>query len=162
MVLALLHAKLYILCFAFFFLNCFWGWGRDVGHFKSLCWLCYSTVSFLCFGIFFFFFFAVRHMGSQFPDQGSNPHPLHLKATSSPLDHQGSPCLFSLLKDFVHSRCQDPQVLLKHTCSAILEQSQLTARGIGGENAHTYWAHPGNVSSLAPHNTWGRDYLYRW
>ena len=99
----------------------------------------FVTVLFLFYVLgFFFFFFAVRHMGSQFPDQGSNPHPLHLKATSSPPDHQGSPCLFSLLKDFVHSRCQDPQVLSKHTCSAILEQSQLTARGIGGENAHTY------------------------
>ena len=97
-----------------------------------------------------------------FPDQGSNPHPLHLKAMSPPLDHQRSPCLFSLLKDFVHSRCQDPQVLLKHTCSAILEQTQLTARGIGGENTHTYWAHPGNVFSLAPHKHLGRDYLYRW
>ena len=29
-------------------------------------------------------------MGSYFPDQGSNPHPLHWRADSKPLDHQGS------------------------------------------------------------------------
>ena len=34
---------------------------------------------------------APRHMGSYFPDQGSNPCPLHWKADSSPLDHQGVP-----------------------------------------------------------------------
>ena len=28
-------------------------------------------------GIFFFFGHAARHMGSQFPDQGLNPCPLH-------------------------------------------------------------------------------------
>ena len=31
---------------------------------------------------------APRHVGSQFPDQGSNPRPLHWKADSLPLDHQ--------------------------------------------------------------------------
>ena len=31
-----------------------------------------------------------------FPDQGSNPHPLHWKADSLPLDHQGSPSKSSL------------------------------------------------------------------
>ena len=29
-----------------------------------------------------------------FPDQGSNPCPLHWQADSQPLRHQGSPCLF--------------------------------------------------------------------
>ena len=29
-----------------------------------------------------------------FPDQGSNPSPLHWQADSQPLRHQGSPCLF--------------------------------------------------------------------
>ena len=33
---------------------------------------------------------APQHVGSQFPDQGSNPCPLHWKADSLPLDHQGS------------------------------------------------------------------------
>ena len=34
-----------------------------------------------------------------FPDQGSNPCPLHWQADSSPLDHQGSPMFFKgLLK----------------------------------------------------------------
>ena len=40
------------------------------------------------FLIFFFFFFnvddflATRHVGSQLPDQGLNPHPLHCKGES--------------------------------------------------------------------------------
>ena len=29
-----------------------------------------------------------------FPDQGSNPYPLHWQADSQPLRHQGSPCIF--------------------------------------------------------------------
>ena len=33
---------------------------------------------------------APQHVGSQFPDQGSNPCPLHCKEDSLPLDHQGS------------------------------------------------------------------------
>ena len=35
-------------------------------------------------------FIAPQHVGS-FPDQGSNPLPLHWKADSSALNHQGSP-----------------------------------------------------------------------
>ena len=34
---------------------------------------------------------APWHVGSYFPDQGSNPRSLHWKADSSPLDHRGSP-----------------------------------------------------------------------
>ena len=34
---------------------------------------------------------TLRHVGSEFPDQGSNPRPLHCKVNSQPLDHQGSP-----------------------------------------------------------------------
>ena len=34
---------------------------------------------------------APRHVGSSFPDQGSNPRPLHWKADSEPLDHQEVP-----------------------------------------------------------------------
>ena len=37
---------------------------------------------------------APQHVRSQFPDQGSNPRPLHCKADSLPLDHQGSPLCF--------------------------------------------------------------------
>ena len=39
-------------------------------------------------------FVAPWHVGSQFPDQGSNPHPLHPMAGSQPRDHQGSPLCF--------------------------------------------------------------------
>ena len=34
---------------------------------------------------------ALWHVGSKFPDQGSNLRPLHCKENSEPLDHQGSP-----------------------------------------------------------------------
>ena len=34
---------------------------------------------------------TLRHVGSEFPDQGSNPRPLHCKVNSQPLHHQGSP-----------------------------------------------------------------------
>ena len=33
----------------------------------------------------------IRHVGSQLPNQGSNPQPLHWKVESSPLNHQESP-----------------------------------------------------------------------
>ena len=43
----------------------------------------------LFLSVFFFFFFfnvddflAARHVGSQLPDQGLNPHPLHCKGES--------------------------------------------------------------------------------
>ena len=40
----------------------------------------------VCFFFFFFFnvddFLAARHVGSQLPDQGLNPHPLHCKGES--------------------------------------------------------------------------------
>ena len=44
-----------------------------------------------CFCCLRFGFLAARHVGSELPDQGSNPHPLHWKAKSQPLDHQESP-----------------------------------------------------------------------
>ena len=34
---------------------------------------------------------TLRHVESQFPDQGLNPYPLHCKADSEPLDHQEGP-----------------------------------------------------------------------
>ena len=37
-----------------------------------------------------------------FPDQGSNPCPLHWQADSQPLHHQGSPSSFLLLMYFIH------------------------------------------------------------
>ena len=36
-------------------------------------------------------FLAPRHVGSQLLNQESNLHPLHWKAKSQQLDHQGSP-----------------------------------------------------------------------
>ena len=41
---------------------------------------------------------ALRHMGSQFPDQGSNWRPLNCKAVSQPLDHQEVPGLLEYFK----------------------------------------------------------------
>ena len=43
----------------------------------SLYWIYYNIVSVLCFG-----FGAMRHVGSQLPDEGSDPHPLHWKLKS--------------------------------------------------------------------------------
>ena len=47
-----------------------------------------------------------------FPDQGSNPYPLHWQADSQPLRHQGSPCIRFYMAPFtqhtyfeVHLRC---------------------------------------------------------
>ena len=42
-------------------------------------------------------FTALWHMGSELPDKGSSLHPLHCKVDSSPLDHQGSPEMKSIL-----------------------------------------------------------------
>ena len=50
--------------------------------FIYLIWLCWVLVVLVV---------ACVHVGSQFPNQGLNPSPLHLKADSQPLDHQGSP-----------------------------------------------------------------------
>ena len=40
---------------------------------------------------------ALQHIRTLFLDRGSNPHPLHCKVDSQPLDHQGSPqrCRFN-------------------------------------------------------------------
>ena len=50
---------------------------------------------------------APRHVGI-FPDQGSNPCPLHWQADSQPLRHQGSPLFFfeAAFLDLVKSRTQ--------------------------------------------------------
>ena len=42
---------------------------------------------FLCFGSL-----AARHVGPFSPTKGLNPHPLHCKMKSQPLDCQGNPC----------------------------------------------------------------------
>ena len=44
-----------------------------------------------CFCFVFLCFFTARHVGSQFPNQGSNLPPPHWEVKSEPLDHQGSP-----------------------------------------------------------------------
>ena len=49
----------------------------DMDHFESLIEL--VTILFL-FYVLIFFFLATRHLGSLFPDQGLNLHPLHWKA----------------------------------------------------------------------------------
>ena len=47
-----------------------------------------------------------------FPDQGSNPCPLHWQADSQPLRHQGSPCLVFRVCDL---NCSAMQVSAKAT-----------------------------------------------
>ena len=40
---------------------------------------------------FVFFFLAGNHVGTELRNQGLNPHPLHWKGKSQPLDQQGNP-----------------------------------------------------------------------
>ena len=50
-----------------------------------------------------------------FPDQGSNPCPLHWQADSQPLRHQGSPLVFLMLLLTVHLICSLlPTVICKN------------------------------------------------
>ena len=53
----------------------------------NLLWHCLCSV---------FWSLGPRHVGSYFPDQGSDPHPLHWKAKSQPLDLQESPRIWVL------------------------------------------------------------------
>lgn len=60
----------------------------------------------------FYFFFARKHTGSYFPDQGSNLHcRLHWKGKASPLDRQGSPYSTDFTEDLRkdHFVCRDGQ-----------------------------------------------------
>ena len=61
---------------------------QEVGPFEKY-FLCGPLLNFflnlLCFP-----FLAMRHVGSQLPNQGSGWHLLHWKRKSKPLDHQGS------------------------------------------------------------------------
>ena len=66
-----------------------------------------------CF-CFMFWCLGCEACGILVPDQGSNPHPLHWKAKSQPLDQQGSPwwCYFTLKPMLEKRHCsQGPQLL---------------------------------------------------
>ena len=59
--------------------------------FKKKVFTVYFTILLLFYVLFcLFVFLAMRHVGPQVPDQGSNIHSLHCKAKSQPLDHQAS------------------------------------------------------------------------
>ena len=51
-----------------------------------------------------------------FPDQGSNPCPLHWQADSQPLRHQGSPLIYYLIQLFIH------QTLIEHLLLVCIRQ----------------------------------------
>ena len=62
-----------------------------------------------CFMLWFLFYvlFYVPGMWDlSFLNQGSNPHPLHWKSKSHPLDHQGSPTVF-VFKGKIPSSCME-------------------------------------------------------
>ena len=62
-----------------------------------------------------------------FPDQGSNPCPLHWQADSQPLRHQGSPCLFFFLNQatlFCSEKVYDPH---SHQNQKLRQHSELLA-----------------------------------
>ena len=65
----ILMIQLFFLMIFFFF---------TVDHFESLYWTYYNIAAVLCSVCFL----AVSHAGSQLPDQGWNPNPLHWKAKS--------------------------------------------------------------------------------
>ena len=63
-----------------------------------------------------------------FPDQGSNPCPLHWQADSQPLRHQGSPILFlSLKKKYLSKEKTEIHTEIYNICGAY-------AQSLGGEN----------------------------
>ena len=50
-----------------------------------------SLIEFHTMLLLFYVFLVLKACGSLVPEQGLNPCPLHWKAKSQPLDHQGSP-----------------------------------------------------------------------
>ena len=106
-----------ILLYFFFFFNLIYFWLRWVsvaarGLFSSCCCLRCGARASHCGGLSCS---GARALGTRasvvvahglscstacgiFPDQGSNPCPLHWQADSQPLRHQGSPILFYLIK----------------------------------------------------------------
>ena len=73
-------------------------------------------LSFFKFNFYLFFCHTMQHVGSWFPDQGSNPCPSHWEHGFLTTGHQGSPChcflmrwtrrlcfKISVYKDFQHS-----------------------------------------------------------
>ena len=70
---------------------------------------------------------ALWHVGSYFPNQGSNPGPLHWRGDSSPLDHRQwqSPrqCLLNLRSSWIPS-------LHKHSCGSPVNKNRAGAMGV--------------------------------
>ena len=77
-------------------------WGGSVNGHNSWKVVCLGKHNFFKLFIYIFLtalglssgaqaYLPTRHVGSYFPSQGSNLHPLHWKVDSYPLDHQGSP-----------------------------------------------------------------------
>ena len=65
---------------SFFFFKIFF---FNVDHFWSLYWICYNIASVSCF---------VFLVGSQLPNKGLNPHPLHLEVKYPPWATRKVPC----------------------------------------------------------------------
>ena len=59
-----------------------------------------AFVEFVTILLLFYVFWvlAKRHVRSQLPEEGANPHPLHWKVKSYPLNHQGSPLGVGILQ----------------------------------------------------------------
>ena len=77
-----------------------------------------------------------------FPDQGSNPCPLHWQADSQPLRHQGSPWLTF---EFFPERCQEP---------SLGSLSQGLTRDLGHDHPlapHFPATSPGHLDVYLPH-----------
>ena len=70
-----------------------------------------------------------------FPDQGSNPCPLHRQADSQPLRHQGSPTV----EDFLIAVHEFS--IRRVVCAALVKNAYLVLK------IHLYW-----ISKYSPHN----------
>ena len=75
-----------------------------------------------------------------FPDQGSNPRPLHWQADSQPLCHQGSPVNVILDVDYA--------VVMIHSCYCFLLNSSVVSRMYWSSLLHFIFSLPLIDSSL--------------
>ena len=79
-------------------------------------------------------------VGSQFPDQGLNPHLLHCKANSQPLDHQGSSsCVSFCMNIFFLSFFHLSFLLFILVMLCGLPGSQFSNQGLNSSNAMKAW-----------------------
>ena len=82
---------------------------------------------------------AIRHVGSYFPDQGSNSHLLHWKGESKPLDYQGSPTLVSLdFETLIHGWFLPDPACSPHPAATINHGGELSGSPLRAGLGHVF------------------------